>query len=111
MTLAGYLQLGNTQYFVTNYMNQEIMESMSPVDWWSVAAIEEIGTENLEVIKILMSLPSSTASFERSFSTLKDIITDKRNRLGVDKASRLCTVHQSLNVWKPYGSKVRRTFL
>ena len=44
----------------------------------------------------LMILPSSTGGLERSFSVLGRIMTSIRNRLGVDKASKLCFIYSCL---------------
>ena len=44
----------------------------------------------------LMILPASTSALERCFSTLGNIITKKRNRLGILKAEKLCICNRML---------------
>jgi hypothetical protein len=56
-----------------------------------------VNSKYIDSIIMLMKLPSSSGSLERCFSTLNNIMTEKRNRLGVQKAAKLCSVYQTLN--------------
>jgi hAT family protein len=70
---------------------------MHPADWWLAMNNSSLKEKNLDTIITLMKLPASTGSLERAFSVLNNIMTDKRNRLGIQKASKLCCIYQTLN--------------
>lgn len=101
LVLAGEIETGKSTYLLSSYMAPSVIEKVpNPKIWWTYAGSPDRTGLRPEVIKTvtrLMSLPASTGSLERNFSTLSDIMTDKRNRLGVGKASKLCTINQALN--------------
>jgi hAT family protein len=49
-----------------------------------------------QMCETLLNLPSSSAGIERGFSTMKNTITDKRNRLSVDKAKKITFIRDQL---------------
>jgi hypothetical protein len=83
------------QTFPKALLNPEVCEKTNPVCWWSsVSKISNLSNGFIEMAQKLMVLPASTAGLERNFSTLSRIITKPRNRLGLDKSSKLCFAYQ-----------------
>ena len=69
------------------------MEKIRPTAWWKGFC------SNQELSKIaskILSLPSTTAAVERSFSTYGNIHTAKRNRLSNDTAKKLVFISQNI---------------
>ena len=75
-------------------------QGLSPAQWWRQMG-ETMGSELpdgfAELCQRLMMLPASTSGIERSFSTMGAIMTDVRNRLGLQKASKLCLINRTIN--------------
>lgn len=68
-----------------------------PTVWWT--CVQRIGTVNPALCKIalkLLSLPCSSASLERVFSNFSVIQNKLRNRLGIEKASKLVVCYRFL---------------
>jgi hypothetical protein len=87
-----------TNHFYSALMIPEVCEKMDPLSWWKAAATNRVP----EALKVLASklfvLPSSTGAVERSFSTLGNIMTKQRNRLSIEKGSKLCRIHNFLKL-------------
>lgn len=83
-------------YFINAFLKDEVMHSVHPSAWWSGAVTEAVESSIVDLASSLFVLPSGTASLERHFSTLGNIMTDTRSRLEVNKASKLCTVSSFL---------------
>ena len=67
--------------------------NISPVSWWNRYCTNQ---ELSKIADRLLKLPSTTAAVERSFSCYSNIYTAKRNRLTIDKASKLVFVFQNI---------------
>jgi hypothetical protein len=87
-----------TNYFYSAFLKPEVCCQMDPLSWWKAAATNQVP----EALKILCSklfvLPSSTGAVERNFSTLGNIMTKQRNRLSIEKGSKLCRIHNFLKL-------------
>lgn len=86
------LQKPDSNYFFKPYNNKAIISKMQPRDWWKSASKDAVTPIVHEIVDELLSLPAGTANMERNFSTLGSIITKQRNRLNVEKASKLCSI-------------------
>ena len=96
---AESLKQADAEFFSQTLLNPLICKKMNPSKWWESAS-ENIRLPKglVQLAKMLMSLPSSSAGIERDFSTLANIMTKQRNRIGIEKASKLCLVHRYLRV-------------
>lgn len=78
----------------------------SPGKWWQLmgnrtAKKNTLPTEFCQYFQHLLSCPPSSASIERIFSTFGLVWTKLRNRLGVDKATKLVQIHRFLHLASP----------
>lgn len=97
------LEIGDETFYDSKLLNKEILKgevAITASQWWELMGSVmgsklPIGFAGLA--KNLMMLPASTSAIERCFSTMGSIITDTRNRLGIEKASKLCLAYRSLN--------------
>ena len=74
------------------------MQSVEPASWWRNVDQDNVHvkTEILSLINTLMNAIASSASIERVFSTFGLVHSKIRNRLGVEKASKLVFLHRVL---------------
>lgn len=86
--------------FPKHLLDESAMKLMSPSAWWRAAGAysNRLNPKAVDICESLMLLPSSTAALERSFSTMGNIITKKRNRLGIEKARKLAVINKTLGV-------------
>lgn len=84
-------------------MKKEILRgdiSLSGAQWWEHMGVL-LGTKLpigfSKLASELMLLPASTSPMERCFSTMGSIMTETRNRIGIEKASKLCMIYRVLN--------------
>jgi hypothetical protein len=86
-------------FFSPLLMNDAIASKLNPLSWWRTAQSDNptrIPHSFLEICETLLGLPASSAGLERCFSTLGNTITDRRNRISVEKAKKVCFVNHSL---------------
>lgn len=97
--IASSLKARDDTVFASHLLRDETITMMSPVAWWRSSAAYSIRIlpKMVEACEVLMILPSSTAALERAFSTMGNIITKKRNRLGIEKARKLAVVNKTLS--------------
>lgn len=84
--------------FHSSYQLEEIRSSYHPIEWWEHAPNHELPQGFKHLIRKLFSLLASTGGIERIFSTLGNIMTSQRNRLSLDKAAKLCSVHNHFKI-------------
>jgi len=78
---------------------------MGSCDWWAALKPFQIFPEKFIDFAIkLLNIPASSAAIERNFSALNDIMTKKRNQLGVEKAGQLCGIYRVLSRKVPKDS-------
>ncbi|XP_063907445.1 uncharacterized protein LOC135125715 [Zophobas morio] len=71
--------------------------AISPLTWWSgLCSTSKISTMAADIL----SLPSSTAATERTFSRYATIHTAKRNRLTVERAGKLTFIAHNIQLGK-----------
>ncbi|XP_035712899.1 uncharacterized protein LOC118437710 [Folsomia candida] len=78
---------------------ESVLADVSPINWWLTAQQDnptKISDEFIKMCRILLELPASSAGLERIFSAMTNTITDKRNRLGVEKARKITFINQAL---------------
>lgn len=68
--------------------------NISPLSWWQLFFPNT--SLGKTAVKIL-SIPSTSASVERSFSTFSNIHTPKRNKLTTERAGKICFIAHN---WK-----------
>ena len=66
--------------------------------WTRIMCIVHVKTEILSLINTLMNAIASSASIERVFCTFGLVHSKIRNRLGVEKASKLVFLHRVLTM-------------
>ena len=66
--------------------------------WTRIMCIVHLKTEILSLINTLMNAIASSASIERVFSPFGLVHSKIRNRLGVEKASKLVFLHRVLTM-------------
>ena len=76
----------------------ECTDALDPVTWWRTIKKSKnlVAHELCDIAIGLLTLPSSSASIERIFSNFGLIQTQLRNRLGIDKASKLVACYREL---------------
>jgi hypothetical protein len=82
----------DSNYFFKSFQNPEIIKSMHPRMWWKNACKSSVDDGFKELVDNLLTFQASTGGIERSFSTLGSIMTKQRNRLGIEKAAKLCSI-------------------
>jgi hAT family C-terminal dimerisation region len=96
---AASLHQNDHEVFPKSYLKAEVCSSMNPCHWWScVSSQVRLPVGLVNVAKQLMCLPSSTAGIERNFSVMGKILSKSRNRVGVEKSSKLCYVYNYLHL-------------
>ncbi|OXA53939.1 hypothetical protein Fcan01_10606 [Folsomia candida] len=91
------LHNSDASVFSETMLLESSTRSIPPQKWWRAANQNKLPKGFTEFAVSLFNLPAGTASLERNFSSLGNILTKKRNRLGVEKASKLCRVNQTLH--------------
>lgn len=76
--------------------DKHIVSKVSPLIWWT-SFEKKLTPDFFYLIKQIFTAVSSSAGIERLFSTFGLVHTKLRNRLGVEKASKLVSVFKSLN--------------
>lgn len=92
--------LANSEPFTGTFMESSIIEKLTAIEWWdSFASVKEcIKEREIEIIHQLLGATASSAGIERIFSSFNLVHSKLRNRLGVEKASKLVFLFKSLNV-------------
>ena len=110
--LAGFLAFeikDPTVFPVSMFLESVLnMYKSKPGQWWNVMKSRttkggKLPLEFCSFLSALLSIPPSSASLERIFSTFGLIWNKLRNRLGHEKATKLVKIHQFLNVKTPQG--------
>lgn len=76
--------------------SESTVKNIKPLTWW-LCLKNNIINEMLEVVTRLFTAVASSAGIERIFSTYGLVHSKIRNRLGVDKSSKLVAFFKSLN--------------
>lgn len=80
-----------------NYLfSEESVKNIKPITWW-LALKNNINIVTFDLVTQLHTAIASSAGIERLFSALNLVHTKLRNRLGVEKASKLVTILKALN--------------
>ncbi|CAL1672891.1 unnamed protein product [Lasius platythorax] len=80
-----------------NYpFSEESIKNVKPITWWLALKIN-VNTVTFDLVTQLHTAIASSASIERLFSAFGLVHTKLRNRLGVEKASKLVTILKALN--------------
>jgi hypothetical protein len=93
-------------YFSKVLRTPEIVSSMETSVWWKSAAGPTVPDSFLTLVNNIFVMPSSSAGIEISFSTLGNIMTPVRNRLGLE--SMLCCIHNQLKLEQETCSRKRK---
>lgn len=75
---------------------EQTVAKISPLIWW-MSLKKNISSDLFYLVKQLFTAVGSSAGIERLFSTFGLVHRKLRNRLGVEKASKLVSVFKSLN--------------
>lgn len=85
--------------FPGTFFDKEMITVLSPIEWWQgLARNKKIDRKFSEFALHLFRCVSSSASIERIFSNYSYIQNNIRNRLGLDRASKLVMVYRMLNL-------------
>lgn len=74
------------------------LQNVTPMTWWrALYNSKSISVQIMSVAAQLYSTVASTTGIENIFSDFGFVYSDVRNRLGVEKATRLVSIYQELN--------------
>lgn len=83
------------------FFDPTVVETMSDYEWWNsfskILNNDLIGEKEIQFINMMTTAKASTASIERIFSKFGLVHTKLRNRLGVEKASKLVFLIKQMN--------------
>jgi len=92
-------------FFPSSMFNDSVLKTYAnkPGVWWNLmssrtAKAARLPSDFCSYFSSLLSIPPSSASLERIFSTFGLVWTKLRNRLGHETAAKLVKVHRFLNV-------------
>ena len=87
-----------TNPFPQHMFEETFLEKVEARVWWLCIkkTYKKVNAELCDLALHLLQLPSSSASKERIFSNFSFIQTKLRNRLGLEKASKLVTCYREL---------------
>lgn len=95
ITLKEYGDFLNKSFYFSNPILWKSAESFDPISWWNTMCpgklLQSFATR-------ILNLPTSSAACERSFSTHKDVHSQKRNRLTNERAANLVFIKYNLKV-------------
>lgn len=83
--------------FPKSYFTSEVRNNVKASIWWKSMKNSMINQEFLNFIIHLHNCPSSSAGIERLFSNYSFVQNKLRNRLGLEKASKLVVCYKMLN--------------
>jgi len=95
---ATALANNNSEYYYSGFLKSEVYNAMDPLSRWKDAATSRVPVALKTLALKLFVLPSSTGSIERNFSTLGNKMTNQRNRLSIEKGSKLTRIHNFLKL-------------
>jgi hAT family protein len=90
---CGEIKKSKSDFFFDSFLEPEVQSTMNPLHWWLQSVTSAIPPRLLDMVQGLFVLPASTAGIERCFSTMGNIMTKQRNRLSVEKATKLCCIN------------------
>lgn len=82
--------------FIESFFSSNVATAVHPAEWWNLPEFE-LNAQLKEVVVSLLSCSPTTADIERLFSTFGWIHSKERNRLGIEKASKLVFCLKVLN--------------
>lgn len=93
--VAAQLKEESSEYFPKEFFTTEVLNSCSAEIWWSSQQSQDkISKAVVQFVVKLMRFPAGSADIERHFSTLGNILSVRRMRLGIEKASKLCLLYK-----------------
>lgn len=75
---------------------EEVTTKISPLAWWK-SFENKVPEHFLDYVLRIFSCVASSAGLERLFSTFGFVHSKIRNKLGVEKASKLVTIFKEFN--------------
>ena len=97
------LEVNDDKFYSKSLMNKDVLRgelALTGAQWWELMD-KKVGPKLpagfAKLAKELMFLPASTSAMERCFSTMGSIMSETRNKIGVEKAGKLCMIYRSLN--------------
>jgi len=92
-------------FYPKSHLNKDGIKLTTPTSWWrSLRGQGQVTEELIDFATTILSIPSSSADLERHFSTMGDIFGKKRNRLGIEKCKKLCTIYRAFREIQEYDS-------
>lgn len=86
--------------FTGAIMNSALLNELSDIQWWESFFVTNpnfISQRDVYKIRQLMTAVSSSSDIERVFSSFGQVHSKLRNRLGIEKASKLTFLYKTLN--------------
>lgn len=85
--------------FPESFFQEQMRKQLSPIQWWeAVLKTNRVDVKFCEFSLHLQKCVASSASIERIFSNFGLVQTKIRNRLGIEKASKLVASRRMLNL-------------
>ena len=105
------LSINDNETFPSTLLETKVIETFSAVKWWRILktklrsnSLSILNEEVCDFILTICSLPASSASVERTFSTFGTIHTKLRNRLGNKTTEKLVMCNRILSKGKEYDN-------
>lgn len=96
------LSIEDTDAYPKAMLQKTVTDTLAPAKWWKIVEKKHQNTTKLatpafcQLMTKISSLPASSASVERLFSTFGLVHTKLRNRLGNEKTEKLVMCHRTL---------------
>ena len=93
------LAIDDTDVYPKSMLAPNVTEALTPTKWWRVIKTKSFKSKHItedfcDFMAKISSLPASSASIERLFSTFGFVHNKLRNRLGMQKAEKLVKCHK-----------------
>lgn len=87
--------------FPASRFDQHALQTPAATWWRAMSRTPGIDASFAELAVQLVSIPASSASIERIFSTFGLVLSKARNRLGIERAAKLVFCYRHLSVEDP----------
>lgn len=92
-------KIADAEYYPASIFSEDVVCMFQSAKWWNIVAVRtekrnKLPKEFCSFISNLLSCPASSAAIERIFSTFGMVWSKLRNRLGIERATKLVKVYK-----------------